>query len=122
MSTKLINCYSHNIYQVFFNNLSFLGKRLICCTTAHKSFQDIVALLGGPEEKRRAEELTKRVEILPDVTSIPPEISSIKFSGKINERSLLIFAFGMDMKAVTVTSNKAFIRSAKMQVSDTIFI
>ncbi|XP_005191322.1 UPF0415 protein C7orf25 homolog [Musca domestica] len=93
----------------------FSGKRLICCTTAHKSFQDIVALLGGPEEKRRAEELTKRVEILPDVTSIPPEISTIKFSGKINERSLLIFAFGMDMKAVTVTSNKAFIRSAKMQ-------
>ena len=74
-------------------------------------------MLGGPKEKQRAEELTKRIEILPDVTAIPDELASIKYSGKINERSLLIFAFGMHMKAVTVTSNKAFVRSAKMQVS-----
>uniref|UniRef100_A0A1I8PVU7 DUF1308 domain-containing protein n=1 Tax=Stomoxys calcitrans TaxID=35570 RepID=A0A1I8PVU7_STOCA len=93
----------------------FCDKRLICCSTAHKSFQDIVNLLGGPLEKQRADELTQRIEIFPDVASIPSEIASIKFSGKINERSLLIFAFGMDMKAVTVTSNKAFVRSAKMQ-------
>lgn len=76
-----------------------------------------MALLGGPQEKQRALELTKRIEILPDVTVIPEELASIKYSGKINERSLLIFSFGMHMKAVTVTSNKAFVRSAKMQVS-----
>lgn len=89
----------------------------MCCHTAYKSFQDIVSLLAGPLEKQRAEELSQRIEILPDVTFIPDEIATIKYSGKINERSLLIFAFGMHMKAVTVTSNKAFIRSAKMQVS-----
>uniref|UniRef100_A0A1B0A5B3 DUF1308 domain-containing protein n=1 Tax=Glossina pallidipes TaxID=7398 RepID=A0A1B0A5B3_GLOPL len=93
----------------------FTDKRLICCKTAYKSFEDIVSLLGGPQEKQRAEEFTKRIEILSDVTEIPDELSSIKFSGKINERSLLIFAFGMHMKALTVTSNKAFVRSAKMQ-------
>lgn len=81
---------------------------------------DIVSLLGGAQEKQRAEELTRRVEILPDVTSIPEELATIKYSGKINERSLLIFAFGMHMKAVTVTSNKAFVRSAKMQVGTNI--
>lgn len=75
-----------------------------------------MSLLGGRQEKQRAEEFTKRIEILSDVTEIPDELSSIKFSGKINERSLLIFAFGMHMKALTVTSNKAFVRSAKMQV------
>ncbi|KAI8128122.1 hypothetical protein FF38_08146 [Lucilia cuprina] len=93
----------------------FMDKRLICCATAYKSFQDIVSLLGGRKEKERAQELAKRIEILPDVATIPEELATIKYSGKINERSLLIFAFGMHMKAVTVTSNKAFVRSAKMQ-------
>ncbi|XP_036344864.1 UPF0415 protein C7orf25 homolog [Rhagoletis pomonella] len=93
----------------------FEGKRLICCETAYKSFEEIIYLLAGPQEHQRAAELMKRVEVLPDVASVPDELAVIKFSGKINQRSLKIFAFGMQMKAVTVTSNKAFIRSAKMQ-------
>ncbi|XP_039961302.1 UPF0415 protein C7orf25 homolog isoform X2 [Bactrocera tryoni] len=67
------------------------------------------------KEHKRAAELMQIVEILPDVTAVPDELAVIKFSGKINQRSLKIFAFGMQMKAVTVTSNKAFVRSAKMQ-------
>ncbi|XP_011204363.2 UPF0415 protein C7orf25 homolog [Bactrocera dorsalis] len=93
----------------------FKGKRLICCETAYKSFEEIISLLAGPQEHKRAAELMQIVEVLPDVTTVPDELAVIKFSGKINERSLKIFAFGMQMKAVTVTSNKAFVRSAKMQ-------
>ncbi|XP_004529716.1 UPF0415 protein C7orf25 homolog [Ceratitis capitata] len=93
----------------------FKDKRLICCETAYKSFEEIISLLAGPLEHQRAKELMQRVEVLPDVVEVPEELSVIKFSGKINQRSLKIFAFGMHMKAVTVTSNKAFIRSAKMQ-------
>nr|XP_036224889.1 UPF0415 protein C7orf25 homolog isoform X1 [Bactrocera oleae] len=91
------------------------GKRLICCETAYKSFEEIISLLAGPQEHKRAAELMQIVEVLPDVTTVPDELAVIKFSGKINQRSLKIFAFGMQMKAVTVTSNKAFVRSAKMQ-------
>ena len=90
-------------------------KRLICCETACQSFNDIISLLAGPQERLRADELMTKVEILPDVEDIPAELAVIKFSGKVNERSVKIFAFGMHMKAVTVTSNKAFVRSAKMQ-------
>ncbi|XP_054728657.1 UPF0415 protein C7orf25 homolog [Anastrepha obliqua] len=93
----------------------FEGKRLICCQTAYNSFEEIISLLAGPQEHRRATELMARVEVLPDVATVPDELAVIKFSGKINQRSMKIFAFGTQMKAVTVTSNKAFIRSAKMQ-------
>lgn len=93
----------------------FKGKRLICCETAYKSFEEIISLLAGPQEHKRAAELMQTVEVLPDVSTVPDELAVIKFSGKINQRSLKIFAFGMQMKAVTVTSNKAFVRSAKMQ-------
>ncbi|XP_037937033.1 UPF0415 protein C7orf25 [Teleopsis dalmanni] len=93
----------------------FAGKRLICCEIAYKSFQDIINLIAGPVELQRATELMKRVEILPDITEIPEELATLKLSGQINQRSLKIFAFGINMKALTVTSNKAFIRSAKMQ-------
>lgn len=75
--------------------------------------------MAGPQEHKRAAELMQIVEVLPDVTTVPDELAVIKFSGKINQRSLKIFAFGMQMKAVTVTSNKAFVRSAKMQVGFT---
>lgn len=93
----------------------FEGKRLICCETAYESFQNIVNLLAGDLEKQRADELMKRVEIHKDVEEITNEIAVINVGGKINPRSLKIFAFGINMKALTVTSNKGFIRSAKMQ-------
>ncbi|XP_055911654.1 UPF0415 protein C7orf25 homolog isoform X2 [Eupeodes corollae] len=93
----------------------FEGKRLICCETAFQSFQDIVNLLAGDMEKQRAKELMERVEIHKDVQEIPNEVSVINVGGKINPRSLKIFAFGITMKALTITSNKGFIRSAKMQ-------
>lgn len=94
----------------------FKNRTLICCETAYKSFQDIVNLLGGPEEKQRAAKLTERMEICEDVQEIPRELAALSFCGKIKERSLKIFAFGLMRKAVTVTSNEGFIRSAKMQV------
>lgn len=94
----------------------FKNRKLICCEAAYKSFQDIVNLLGGPNEKQRAKELTSSMEICEDVLEIPTELSALSFCGKIKERSLKIFAFGIIRKAVTVTSNEGFIRSAKMQV------
>lgn len=94
----------------------FKNRKLICCEAAYNSFQDIVNLLGGPSEKQRAKELASRLDICEDVLEIPTELSALSFCGKIKERSLKIFAFGIIRKAVTVTSNEGFIRSAKMQV------
>lgn len=94
----------------------FKNRTLLCCETAYKSFQEIVNLLGGPSEKERASELTAMMEICEDVHEIPTELAALSFCAKIKERSLKIFAFGIMRKAVTVTSNEGFIRSAKMQV------
>ncbi|XP_068149614.1 UPF0415 protein C7orf25 homolog [Drosophila tropicalis] len=93
----------------------FHGKRLVCCQLAHTAFQNILTLLGGPGEKARAAEFMERITVYPDVLEIPEEFSNIRFTAKVNERSLKIFSFGMARQIFTVTSNKAFVRSAKMQ-------
>ncbi|KAH8315779.1 hypothetical protein KR067_001906 [Drosophila pandora] len=91
------------------------GKKLVCCQLAYDAFQNILDIVGGQEERKRAEELMKRVTVYPDVESIPEEFSHIRFTANVNERSLKIFSFGMARQIFTVTSNKAFVRSAKMQ-------
>ncbi|XP_030570228.1 UPF0415 protein C7orf25 homolog [Drosophila novamexicana] len=93
----------------------FQGKRLVCCQLANDAFQNILSVLGGPNERALAVELMKRVTVYPDVETIPPEFSNLRFTANVNERSLKIFSFGMARKIFTVTSNKAFVRSAKMQ-------
>lgn len=99
----------------------FQGKTLVCCQLAYDAFQNILAVLGGPKERELAAEFLKRVTVYPDVETIPPEFSNIRFTAKVNERSLKIFSFGMERKIFTATSNKAFVRSAKMQVSNIIY-
>lgn len=93
----------------------FDGKELICCEAAMNSFKDIVEMLGGPNEKQRSKDFLAKIKILPDVTEIPDELSHVSVGGKVKPRSLLIFAFGLTHKLLTVTSNAGFIRSTKMQ-------
>lgn len=96
---------------------AFEGKELICCDTAVKSFDEIIKLLAGPKEKERAEVLKSRMKILPDIEH-PEEIISIELSSQIKERSRKIFAFGIFLQAVTITSNEGFKRAAKMKNLD----
>lgn len=95
----------------------FEGKQLICCETAVKSFDEIIELLAGPREKLRAAELKQMLTILPDVES-PEKIINVELSSQIKERSRKIFAFGIFHKAITVSSNVGFKRSAKMKNLD----
>lgn len=96
---------------------SLPDKPLICCTTAAASFWDITNLLGGPGERQRAIELMRRVRVLPDSDAdlAACGLDRLKFGGKIKTRSLRIFAFGIGHRALTVTANEGFIRSARMQ-------
>ncbi|XP_026847845.1 UPF0415 protein C7orf25 homolog [Drosophila persimilis] len=91
------------------------GKRLVCCQLAYDAFQNILTIVGGPGERERAADFLKRITVYPDVEKIPEEFSTIRFTANVNERSLKIFSFGMARQIFTVTSNKAFVRSAKMQ-------
>lgn len=93
----------------------FEGKELICCETAVKSFNEIVDLLAGPNEKRRAEELKKRMTVLPDIEE---QVINLELSSQIKERSRKIFGFGIYHKAIAISSNAGFKRSAKMKNLD----
>jgi hypothetical protein len=50
-------------YFIFFFSLKIfqIGKELFICQTAFEEFTSIVNTVGGPNEKKRAEELFKRV-------------------------------------------------------------
>ena len=95
----------------------FEGKQLICCETAVKSFDEIIELLAGPNEKLRAKDLKKKVQILPDIEE-PEKVINLELSSQIKERSRKIFAFGIYHKAITVSSNAGFKRAAKMKNLD----
>lgn len=93
----------------------FKDKKLICCATAVKSFQDILNFLGGPLEKERAKLFLESVSVLPDTEETPDELCDVLITAQVKERSLKIFSFGIIHKAITVTSNEGFYRSVKMQ-------
>lgn len=64
-------------------------------------------VLGGKNECKRGEELLRRIIVIKDHPT-----SRLKVGGKIKERSLAIFGTGEYLKAITVTANHSFIRSA----------
>lgn len=99
-------------------DMLFKNKRLICCETAVTSFKNIINMLAGAGETERATEILEKLEILPDVDEIDEQLSQISVSGKIKERSLFVFSFGLQHQAITATSNEGFIRSVKMQGID----
>ncbi len=91
----------------------FAGKRLVCCESAMRDFRAILGTLGGQGERLRAEELRKRVDVVPDRVS--PRLAHLDLSGKIKERSRAIFGTGDCMRVVTVTANSGFVRAARGQ-------
>ncbi|XP_064212219.1 UPF0415 protein C7orf25 homolog isoform X2 [Tribolium castaneum] len=98
----------------------FAGKKLYCCETARDSFISIVNTVGGPNERKRADDLLQKITVLPDLATADNNVQLIPekrltVGGKIKERSLTIFTFGDRIGAVTVTSNDGFVRAAKQQ-------
>lgn len=110
----LYEIFAEYLYYIF--SMKILGKELICCETAASSFAEITAMLGGANEKCRATAFIKRITVMDDV-EIPDELQKLNLGGKIKARSLKIFSFGIVNKAITVTANEGFIRSARMQVN-----
>lgn len=86
------------------------GKSLYSCKTAVESFREIVKTIAGPKETKRANELLERITIVNDQPS--ERTLLLCNSGKINERSKIIFGTGDSLKAVTVTANTGFVRAA----------
>ncbi|KAG8227747.1 hypothetical protein J437_LFUL007537 [Ladona fulva] len=90
----------------------FEGKELLVCRSAFESFMTILNTLGGPGEKKRATEFIPRITIVEDGEE---SFEHLKTGGKVKERSRVVFATGLAQKAVTVTANAGFVRSARNQ-------
>ncbi|KAG7210012.1 hypothetical protein KM043_011592 [Ampulex compressa] len=92
----------------------FKGKQLIVCRTAHDNFMNIIDVIGGPNERIRAQDLLKRVQIVDDITT-GRIMEGLSLGGKIKNRSRLVFATGENMRSITVSANEGFVRAARMQ-------
>ena len=64
------------------------GKELYTCQSALEDFQGILNVVGGPEERKRAEELLSRVTVVPDSTD--PQTETMGTSGKIKTRAKVV--------------------------------
>lgn len=91
------------------------GKKLIACETAVNSFKEIINILGGQKERKRADEFLATIEVLPDIEDVNQVIKNVELTSHIKERSRKIFAFGIYHSAITVTSNYGFARAIKMK-------
>uniref|UniRef100_UPI00358E9CFA UPF0415 protein C7orf25 homolog isoform X2 n=1 Tax=Myxine glutinosa TaxID=7769 RepID=UPI00358E9CFA len=94
--------------------LTFLrGRSLITCKSAAIAFASIVATLAGLSERARARSLfLGHLTIVPDG---PLQHSVLSRSGRINDRSLVIFGTGEHHHAITVTANAGFVRAASQK-------
>jgi len=86
------------------------GKILIITNTAFEEFQEIVSKVSGPQERIRAENLLKKVKIIPDQAS--EQSLSLPNTSKFSKRSINVFGTGDSLKIPTVTANHAFVRAA----------
>jgi hypothetical protein len=95
------------------------GKDLFVCQTAYDAFKNIINTIGGPNEKQRAESFLKnKVQLVPDSVDNDNEMvtSKLTLTNNLKEKAKTIFTTGQAMKAVTMTSNKSFVKSASFQV------
>lgn len=93
---------------------------MIACKTAIDSFLTILNVVGGQNEKNRAETFLKMIKVYPDLTKEEENIvwlrGRLSIGGKIRKRMFTIITFGLFHKAITVTANKGAFEAAKMQV------
>ncbi|XP_046387786.1 UPF0415 protein C7orf25 homolog [Ischnura elegans] len=90
----------------------FEGKQLCVCKSAFDSFMTILNTLGGPGERERAAAFIPRLTVVEDGEET---WENLKTKGRIKERSRAVFATGVALRAITVTANGGFVRSARNQ-------
>lgn len=90
----------------------FEGREMMACQEAVDHFTDIVRIIGGEGEKIRAKELISRLTIVPGQDTFKEKV---KLGGKVRLLSRIIFGTSEAHRAVTVTSNRHFVRSVENQ-------
>ncbi|KAL7675216.1 hypothetical protein ACOME3_001479 [Neoechinorhynchus agilis] len=92
----------------------FIGhKKMIACKAAIELMESIVESVGGPKEKRRFDDLLKKIEVVENDPS--DRALALVNSNRISDRSKVIFGTGDKLRVVTMTSNWGFVRAAQLQ-------
>nr|CAG4641177.1 EOG090X0CWG [Eulimnadia texana] len=89
------------------------NRKLYTCDSAVRDFRSVVATIGGPSEKQRAEKLLETITVIPDRVS--ERVSRLKLTANVKERSRIIFGTADFAKMVIVTANSSFVNSAAGQ-------
>lgn len=89
------------------------GRTLVTCESALHDYWNIVTMMGGPDEKLRAQDLVDKLTVVPDCVST--RFSNLAASGQIRERSKLIFGAADLLHCDILTSNEGFVRAAAAQ-------
>lgn len=90
--------------------ISFLeGKKAMICDYAHEEFKNLISMCSGPNEKRRAECLLKRIMVVPNKPSV--RVTGLPDTGKIKLKHKLVFGTGDHWQAPTLTANMGFVRA-----------
>ncbi|AYV75324.1 MAG: hypothetical protein Terrestrivirus1_198 [Terrestrivirus sp.] len=98
----------------FFKQLdenNFSDKKLYVCQTALETFKDIVKIVGGPNERDRADKLIDKLICIPDTLS--PEIEEFRRDYILDQKNTTIFGTGDANNLCTITSNMNFINKLK---------
>ena len=90
------------------------GKQLVVSPLALRTFKDIVASVGGPNEQKRADALLEQLEVGGDGVC-SARVAALRLSGKIKAHSREIFGFGDATGMSTMTANTGFVRAAEGQ-------
>jgi len=85
------------------------GKKAMICDYTHEEFKNLISMCSGPNEKRRAECLLKRIVVLPNKPSV--RVMGLPDTGKIKLKHKLIFGTGDHWQAPTLTANMGFVRA-----------
>ncbi|KAL5993375.1 hypothetical protein ACLOJK_014299 [Asimina triloba] len=85
------------------------GKRGIVCESVLSEFSELVSMYAGPNEKSRADQLLKRLQVVPDNPS--ERMRSLPTTRKIALKNKVIFGTGDYWGAPTLTANMGFVRA-----------
>lgn len=88
-------------------------KELVVCCRAAKEFEDILNVVGGPEERVRGTALLAKCTQVPDQPS--PMALDLHESRRIKARQKVVFGTGDHLQAITLTANVSFVRAAQDQ-------
>ncbi|KNA07281.1 hypothetical protein SOVF_173360 [Spinacia oleracea] len=89
--------------------LLLCGKKGIACKTVHSEFTELFSMFGGPYEQMRANQLIKRLKIVPDTPS--PRMMSLPVTRKLALKNKVAFGTGDYLGAPTLTANMGFVRA-----------